>query len=67
MIAKTLFKEYKLPFYSKSTYYKVPYNCVAVDDRKQRDRYYLENFAKVYSPSEFVRYVGDKLRELNKL
>ena len=67
MIAKALFKEYKLPFYSKATYYKVPYNCVAVDDRNQKDRYYLEKFALVFSPSEFVNYVEGKLRELDKL
>ncbi len=66
MIAKTIFKDYKLPFYSKETYYKVPDNCIAVDDREQKDRYYLEKFAKVFSPTQFVDYIDEKLRELDK-
>jgi hypothetical protein len=56
-ISKLLFSEYDLEFFSKyTTWYKnIPEGTLAIDDRLQEDRLYLQKFSKVFSPSEFIK------------
>ena len=56
-ISKLLFSEYDLEFFSKyTTWYKnIPEGALAIDDRLQEDRLYLQKFSKVFSPSEFIK------------
>ena len=51
-----LFGEYNLPSASMwEVYDKIPTETYAIDDRKQEDRFYLENFVQVFSPEEFIQ------------
>ena len=56
-ISKLLFADYNLSFFDKySTWYKdIPSGALAIDDRRQEDRLYLQKFSKVFLPSEFVK------------
>ena len=51
-----LFQDYDLEAFDKyDTWDKIPELSVAVDDRVQDERYYLQRFDRVFSPDEFVK------------
>jgi hypothetical protein len=55
-MSKKLFSGYSLDSFDKyDTWEKIPEFSVAVDDRPQTERYYLQHFDRVFSPDEFVK------------
>ena len=52
----TLFEDYDLESFDKyDTWDKIPKFSVAIDDRVQDERYYLQHFDRVFSPDEFIK------------
>ena len=56
-IRELLFPNYQLQCFAKFSHWKkeLPEGVLAIDNRRQEERDYLQKFSKVFSPKEFIK------------